>query len=150
MTPVDQTIVDDKRGDCLRACVCSLLDLPIEAVPNFAEIDFFTGLDTWLAERRLRFIRFSIPIEGYRNEKIGDELSHKCLWFGYAGQEGNPDYMLVWGQSPRNDTNGRPRQHIVVAQADGYGVKIAHDPHLSREGLISIWGFGWIVPLEAA
>jgi len=145
MKPVDQTIVADKIGDCLRACVCSLLELPIEAVPNFAECGFFDGLDKWLDERGLLFIRFKIPDDGYRNEKYDSELSHKAIWFGYAGQEGNPDYMLAWGQSPRNDAEGKPRQHIVVAQANGYGVKVAHDPHESRAGLVKICGFGWIV-----
>jgi hypothetical protein len=145
MKPVDQTVVADKKGDCLRACVCSLLELPIDAAPNFAELDFFVGLDAWLAERGLRFIRFSIPDDGYRNEKYGCDLSHESVWFGYAGQEGNPDYMLAWGQSPRNNAEGMPRQHIIVAQADGYGVKVAHDPHESRAGLVKIWGFGWIV-----
>ena len=35
MTPVNQTIVDADSGDCTRACLASILDLPIEAVPNF-------------------------------------------------------------------------------------------------------------------
>ena len=38
MTPVDQVIVDKGRGDCERACIASLLDLPLNAVPNFIEI----------------------------------------------------------------------------------------------------------------
>lgn len=37
MTPVFQTIVDSVRGDCERACVASILDLPIEEVPNFRD-----------------------------------------------------------------------------------------------------------------
>lgn len=35
MKPVDQTIVSKGKGDCMRACIASLLELPIEAVPNF-------------------------------------------------------------------------------------------------------------------
>lgn len=38
MTPVDQVIIDKGRGDCERACIASLLDLPLTAVPNFIEI----------------------------------------------------------------------------------------------------------------
>ena len=38
MTPVDQVIIDKGRGDCERACIASLLDLPLNAVPNFIEI----------------------------------------------------------------------------------------------------------------
>jgi hypothetical protein len=138
MIPVRQTIVEDGKGDCLRACVCSLLELRIEDVPNFAECGFFDGLDTWLDERGLRFIRFSIPESG--------DFDQRCIWFGSAGYQGNPDHMLAWGQSPRNRADGRPRQHIVVAKANGYGVRMAHDPHESGEGLVKMWGFGWIVP----
>ena len=36
MKPVQQTITGE-GGDCLRACVASLLELPIEEVPNFCE-----------------------------------------------------------------------------------------------------------------
>lgn len=35
MIPVDQTIVSVEDGDCTRACLASILDLPIDAVPNF-------------------------------------------------------------------------------------------------------------------
>lgn len=37
MKPVNQTIVDKDIGDCLRACVASLLEIPIEVVPNFRQ-----------------------------------------------------------------------------------------------------------------
>lgn len=138
MRPVIQTIVDDGKGDCLRACICSLLDLSIDDVPNFAEMGFFQGLDTWLASRGLRFIRFQLPEHG--------EFEQKTIWFGYAGQEGNPEYMLAWGKSPRTRADGTHRQHIVVAQANGYGIKIVHDPHISGDGLLNAWGFGWVIP----
>lgn len=35
MTPVDQTIVAIEDGDCTRACLASIIELPIDAVPNF-------------------------------------------------------------------------------------------------------------------
>lgn len=34
MTPVTQRIVDPERGDCYRAAVASLLDLPLDDVPE--------------------------------------------------------------------------------------------------------------------
>ena len=148
MKPVTQLIVDDKKGDCLRAAVCSLLELEIDKVPNFAELDFFTGLDAWLAKRNQRFIRIGIPTGEYYKNESGTAFSHKALWFGYAGQEGNPDCMLVWGIGPRFDASGKRRQHVVVGRANGYGVEVIHDPHESRAGLVEIWGFGWIVPME--
>ena len=35
MIPVNQTIISVEDGDCTRACLASILDLPIDAVPNF-------------------------------------------------------------------------------------------------------------------
>ena len=37
MKPVDQTDWTPKTGDCFRACVASIFELPIESVPNFME-----------------------------------------------------------------------------------------------------------------
>ncbi|BES79837.1 hypothetical protein [Yersinia phage vB_Yru_GN1] len=37
MIRIHQEIVDPKIGDCLRACVASILELPITLVPNFVE-----------------------------------------------------------------------------------------------------------------
>lgn len=39
MKPVFQTIVDKRRGDCMRATVASLLELEIEQVPHFILFD---------------------------------------------------------------------------------------------------------------
>lgn len=35
MKPVDQVIVDKGVGDCMRAAIASLLELPLDAVPHF-------------------------------------------------------------------------------------------------------------------
>lgn len=55
MRPVNQTIVDRELSDCLRACVASLLEVPIEVVPNFHQEsvaskkgDGFTMANRWL------------------------------------------------------------------------------------------------------
>jgi hypothetical protein len=41
MKPVNQTIVSKKDGDCTRACLATILELEIDAVPNFMR---FKGL----------------------------------------------------------------------------------------------------------
>ena len=38
MIKVMQTKIDPHVGDCLRACVASIFELPIDAVPNFMEL----------------------------------------------------------------------------------------------------------------
>lgn len=135
MKPVDQTIVDDKQGDCLRACVCSVLELQIAEVPNFAEYGFFAGLDSWLLRRRMKFLRVNLPValESLRSYYFSPMLEEK-------------EYLLVWGHGPRKDENGKYRQHIIVAESFGYGVQVVHDPHFSRRGLVDYLGFGWITP----
>jgi len=35
MIPVEQQLIDSNKGDCMRATVASLLNLPMDAVPNF-------------------------------------------------------------------------------------------------------------------
>jgi len=37
MNKVDQSIVDKEYGDCTRACIATILDLPLDAVPNFMQ-----------------------------------------------------------------------------------------------------------------
>lgn len=44
MIPVDQTIVTGTEGDCVRATVATLLNLPIDAVPHFIR---FTDDQWW-------------------------------------------------------------------------------------------------------
>ena len=48
--PIYQTIIDPERGDCERACVASLLGLPIGDVPNFADPEVRCRFDMWLPE----------------------------------------------------------------------------------------------------
>jgi hypothetical protein len=52
MKPVDQTTFGVGLGNCLSACVASLLHLPIEEVPHFGADDlWFQRLCDWLAPR---------------------------------------------------------------------------------------------------
>lgn len=130
MTPVDQIFFDEERGDCLRACVASMLDLPIGDVPNFAELEYFVGLEKWLTGRGLAF--FQVRFVG--------QLDCARAWFGYS------DFpVLAWGFSPRQNPDGTHKGHAVVAMADGYGLKTIHDPHPSKAGLYGhAFGVMWI------
>ena len=51
MTPVEQTKYGLHAGNCLTACVASLLDVPITAVPEFCvDGEWFTRLDEFCRE----------------------------------------------------------------------------------------------------
>jgi hypothetical protein len=133
MKPVEQLVIDDGKGDCLRACVASILEYDAGEVPNFAELDFFNGLDEWLSAYGRRFLRISLT-GGYDSAAI---------WFGYPTHA--DDFMIVWGESPRLKNDGGRKTHAVVGRAKGYGIEIVHDPHPDKTGLKSIEGFGWLV-----
>lgn len=131
MKPVDQTIFEDGKGDCLRACVASILGIPILDVPNFAEFDYFTTLHHWLGIRGIRFVEV----------RFASSEHCRSAWYGYSHQP-----VLLWGDSPRNRPDGGRKQHAVVAKSKGYGFEMIHDPHPSRDGLISEYGAMWLFP----
>ena len=125
MKPVDQIHTDlpgtgAPPGDCLRACVASVLELEPYQVPHFVELSMkISGynwpveLAAWLAKRDL------VP----------------QWWSGPPG--GFDGHAIVTGPSPRGDWN-----HAVVARVEPTGVSQArwsmvHDPHPSRAGLAS-------------
>ena len=130
MTPVDQRVFEDGKGDCLRACVASILDLSCDDVPNFAEADYIESLCLWLGLRGVRFVQ------------VRFEKAEHCskAWYGYSDQP-----VLLWGKSPRVGADGKEKGHAVVGRAMGYGFRIIHDPHPSREGLSGgPYGVMWI------
>lgn len=49
MIPVAQTIFTAPKGDCFRACVASIFELPIDAVPHFFETS--AGDHMWTQEQ---------------------------------------------------------------------------------------------------
>jgi hypothetical protein len=121
MIPVTQTRMGD-HGNCLSACVASLLEIPIEWVPNFTrerdpEISQPMKLNAWLSS-------------------IGLEALY-CMTDIMHPEHVIPDgYYIITGWSPR----GRP--HVVI----GRGKHIVHDPHPSRAGLVSVDGFIMLCP----
>ena len=117
MTPVDQTTFGVKRwpylpGNCLSACVASILDLPAERVPLFVQkSDPCDGiwperLDTWLAEQGLGALILPASIV-------------------LAPPEG---FYILYGRSVKNF------EHAVVGKAG----HVVHDPHPSRTGLAKV------------
>lgn len=121
MKPVNQTRFGDPGGNCFSACVASLLELPLDEVPYFMEPEDWMGFFTdWLRPHGFSPICFKAL--------VGDEAD-RCL----------PGYYILGGKSSRGN-------HAVVAK----GSKIVHDPHPSREGLLSLEDCTILVPLDPA
>jgi hypothetical protein len=113
------TFADDAEataGDCLAACVASLLGLPLSDVPNFALSD--DGGLGWFLELR-RFLA---------------RLGYGCwVWFGAAGHVGvgsEGTLAIAIGPSRRGDF-----PHAVVVRLEEAGLRVIHDPNPSRLGL---------------
>lgn len=133
MTPVKQEFIHDPSngvyGDCQRAVIASLLDLPLKDVPHFMEITnddpvgYWELLQSFLRERGYAYL--AIPAKsgaafyGASDEAIFHEIS---------------------GPSPR----GNGVFHAVVG-CDG---RIVFDPHPSNDGLAgepSEWEYAYLV-----
>ena len=120
-------------GDCHRAALASLLDLPAAKVPHFMHglgpddgLIFNRLQDDWLASRGLACIVFPIGIED-------DDIPRACK----SLSSWNPDKLFLLGGSTRGWVG-----HSVVADKTG----IIHDPHPSKLGLERPMrdGFYWV------
>lgn len=129
MTPVTQTIVANQipgvRGNCIQACVASVLDLPIEKVPHFGMIEDnkarFGAMDAFLNKHGYRLVGFA----------PASEINNPQLTKGMNG------YVIASGISPRN------RAHVVIYKNG----KLVHDVHPARKGLVQLNGFYVIEPI---
>ncbi len=120
MRPVDQTKFGHPDGNCLAACVASLLHLETDEVPNFCAGDdsgWWTNMLAWLHGHGYTAMCVSMPMQ--------DHL--------------HPAMAIVSGASPRG-----PWLHATVWQ-DGVMV---HDPHPSRAGIGEPSDAIFLLPLD--
>jgi len=127
LIPVDQEFTNSAPGDCVRACVASLLELPLAHVPNFASAPgddqgpLIDALQEFLAPRGLYYAETAV-----RAADLPD----------IAAQYLHGHHLLI-GQTP---SGGR---HCVVGRA---GEQV-HDPHPLRRGVLPIAGDYFVVGL---
>lgn len=67
MVPLDQTTYGPTEGNCLSACVASILEIPVESVPLFVGTGWWPRLLAWLAGLDLSatWIEARLPPRGY-------------------------------------------------------------------------------------
>ena len=131
MTPIDQRSLwtaEGTPGDCMTACIATLLDLPYDVVPFFSKIQQETGVN-WFQTLTEFLEDQGYEFKGSYYNGPWDELA--------AISEGVGGFYVAEGPSPRGpQVKGG---HCIVVHGDG---SIAHDPHPSREGLVgtkSVW-----------
>lgn len=128
MKPLHQTVTEPGKGNCLAACIASILEVPIEAVPDLDCGRDIAALKAFLATRNLAPIWIHAP-----------DLQRR-----YVGLD--PCYCVLIGPSPR-----RPGvMHAVVGSPMGYGYSFVHDPHPSGTFIagdpVSVLYFGALDP----
>lgn len=121
MKPVMQ-IENYPSGDCFRACLCSILELPIEAIPNFQQNEGANFDELWKAWNdkspyRLIQVQCETPEETFTD----------CA-------------VIATGKSPRGNYN-----HSVVWRNG----KIIHDPHPGQLGLKGKPEFFYLLVLKS-
>lgn len=130
MTPQTQEFLHmpeiGQYGDCQRAVIASLLDLPMSKVPHFIQIAnndpamFWEELQKFCRSKGYVYLATDVP--------------------AYAWGDDGDVYHEISGPSPR----GNGVFHAVV----GKNGQIAFDPHPSRAGLAgepSEWKFAYLV-----
>lgn len=126
MIPVDQTKFG-KGGNCMSACIASILEMDLNEVPNFFEItdtdiEWWTAVRTFLRERGWGLLSIGVTEDMLK---------------GYEG------IFIVGGASPRFP--GSKVQHAVIWQNG----KLTHDPHPDRLG-VEVESIDMLYPLDPA
>jgi hypothetical protein len=133
MTPVNQEFVNDPEkgihGDCQRAVIASLLDLPINEVPHFLQLakgnasDFYDLIDDFLRSKG-----FALLITASQPKPmVFSDIDY---------------YHEISGPSPR----GNGLFHAVV----GKNGQVFFDPHPSKAGLAGNpdeWQHGYLIKI---
>jgi len=129
MIPLDQTEFSNREetvhGNCMSACLASLLEIPLSEVHNLAELG-----DKWFPYVWDILKRHGYAFHGtfyFNHPKRGERTFHEF----YTLSPGVDGFVIVGGKSPREYVT---RGHSVIYK---YGV-MAHDPHPSRAGLFTL------------
>ena len=121
MIPIQQTRVGES-GNCLNACLASILEIPLWEIPEFSKDNnlFLADIQEFLAGHDLYYVQI-LP---------DDPTVHEAFRMSLG-----PAYHTIEGMSPRGG------QHACVGDRG----EIIFDPHPQDEtsrGLVSIGCFG--------
>ncbi|NPT59084.1 hypothetical protein [Paraburkholderia elongata] len=125
MKPVKQTKLYSAdgihNGNCLAACIASLLDLPLWMVPPFEDM-FGRGDHT---SRMIEWLNHMFKLE--------------LVWEDGHPVDELPEFYIAVGRSPRG-------VHHAVIYSKG---EMVHDPHYSNDGIAEVDSVKYLAPLGA-
>lgn len=137
MKPVDmRKHTSTQDGDCLMACVASILEIDLAELPEITEangLQWYEILTQALADRG-----FAIADLWGDNYRDPDSANRPAVNARRYPAISPPGYAIAVGESPRDEG-----QHAAVA-LDG---AIVHDPHPGRSGLVTVDYWIVLVPL---
>jgi len=164
--PVDMTILG-RQGDCWRACIASIVEVPIEVVPHFmldADLDgggwaqARAATDLWLAERYfvLKACRAEVELVSDLPLREGEMARFMVSRLTYCQRrfpEVRERYGIITGTTERYNAD-YPLMHSVVADLTSFAANLpgwlAHDPHPSRAGVLLVQDLFTVAPLPLA
>ncbi|MBM0124573.1 hypothetical protein [Pimelobacter simplex] len=126
MSRVNQTTTADdpqRLGNCVSACVASILNRPLDEVPHFAEEGRLLGDTLDDGENTASGIAWWAMMLGYMAA-----AGYSPVQLAHVDQAEPGEYLFVAGLSPRGV------MHQVIYR-DGL---LWHDPHPSRDGLVDV------------
>lgn len=126
------------RGNCFVACVASILEFPIEAVPDWPRLSFHKS--NWKLDLMTWLNCYGLQIETFARKSPGAPIPHNLRkpdvggWIHLDGGKGKfkieePDYYIVSGPSPRFPDK-------IWHSCIWYNGEIVHDPHPDGTGLV--------------
>jgi hypothetical protein len=120
--PVDQTKTTPPDGDCVAACIASILELPLATVPNFVQREScWEDWNEWLIRRGLYLVSFSPKDWTPHGYHIIDGKSHTGDW----------NHVVV-GLNGKMVHDPNPKRRGLRGDPEMYWVFVAVDPARSQ------------------
>lgn len=135
MTPAKQLFTDGPParpvGDCWRACIAMILDLPVEEVPHF--VDIYYDDDEVATDRWPEFEGTMVQVPAYAEATQAWLNARGLKMFSYNGPPGDyTGFAIATGPSPRGDFS-----HAVVVYT------IALDREVTRDRILRSIAADW-------
>ncbi len=117
MIKIYQTIIDPEIGDCHRACVASLFELPLDCIPNFLHLVHLKQMKFW--NLYYDFMRwFNYDLLHFTKSQIDKGILNEIEY----EKDGISGYFIA----TVNSQSFQGKKHSVIINKN---LEIMHDPN---------------------